>query len=137
MSAGTSTGSKHAKNEDQYLTQPSLGLFAVADGMSVTHGDVASAIATQMIQEYVGSGKSPGKSPEALLREAVLAANFTIHRYGSSDPKRMGMGTTVTAAMFSSSGLIVAHVGDSRCLRVRPTSVEHLTKDHRTGGEAS
>ena len=47
------------------------------------------------------------------------------------------MGTTVTAAMFSSSGLIVAHVGDSRCLRVRPTSVEQLTQDHRTGGEAS
>jgi PPM family protein phosphatase len=49
-----------------------------------------------------------------------------------TSPKHRGMGTTVVASCFSPrSGLMhVAHVGDSRCYRMRDGDFELLTQDH-------
>lgn len=130
MSKATSRGSKHETNEDQCFAFPETGLALVADGMSVNHGHVASAIAAQMIEEYVKRSVSDESARANLLKEAVLAANFAIHRYALANPVMMGMGTTVTLAQIFASRIFIAHVGDSRCLRIRPESVTQLTVDH-------
>lgn len=40
------------------------------------------------------------------------------------------MGTTIVAALFSDDRVIVAHVGDSRCYRLRRQQLIQLTEDH-------
>lgn len=50
------TGQKRPHNEDSAVTDTSLGLAVVADGMGgYKAGEVASAIAAQLIHDTVGS----------------------------------------------------------------------------------
>ena len=44
--------------------------------------------------------------------------------------KKHGIGTTIVAALFSDDRVIVAHVGDSRCYRLRRNQLIQLTEDH-------
>jgi protein phosphatase len=66
------------------------------------------------------------------LSSAVHKANRDVVEIARTSPKHRGMGTTVVAACFSPrSGLMhVAHVGDSRCYRLRAGDFELLTQDH-------
>lgn len=130
MSASSHTGRKHDKNEDRFIADAKRGLALVADGMSVGYGDYASSIAAQIVQEYVASGMAQKSNSQNLLREAVLAANFAIYRYTMANPATAGMGTTVTAALIRETDVVIAHVGDSRCLRIRPEGLVTLTQDH-------
>jgi len=66
------------------------------------------------------------------LSAAILKANRDIVEISRTSQAHRGMGTTVVATCFSPrSGLMhVAHVGDSRCYRLRGGHLELLTKDH-------
>jgi protein phosphatase len=66
------------------------------------------------------------------LSSAVHKANRDVVEIARTSPKHRGMGTTVVASCFSPrSGLMhVAHVGDSRCYRMRDGDFELLTQDH-------
>jgi protein phosphatase len=66
------------------------------------------------------------------LSSAVHKANRDVVEIAKTSPKHRGMGTTVVASCFSPrSGLMhVAHVGDSRCYRMRDGDLELLTQDH-------
>jgi protein phosphatase len=66
------------------------------------------------------------------LSSAVHKANRDVVEIARTSPKHRGMGTTVVASCFSPrSGLMhVAHVGDSRCYRMRNGDLELLTQDH-------
>jgi PPM family protein phosphatase len=66
------------------------------------------------------------------LSSAVHKANRDVVEIAKTSPKHRGMGTTVVATCFSPrSGLMhVAHVGDSRCYRMRDGDFELLTQDH-------
>jgi protein phosphatase len=66
------------------------------------------------------------------LSSAVHKANRDVVEIARTSPKHRGMGTTVVACCFSPrSGLMhVAHVGDSRCYRMRDGDFELLTQDH-------
>ena len=47
-------GRKRQRNEDSYVSNDAVGLYVVADGMGGhTHGDVASRIAVETIDEFV------------------------------------------------------------------------------------
>jgi protein phosphatase len=62
----------------------------------------------------------------------VHKANRDVVEISRTSPEHRGMGTTVVAACFSprSSLVHVAHVGDSRCYRLRGGHLEQLTQDH-------
>src|SRR5688572_24574078 len=66
------------------------------------------------------------------LVQSVEAANAAIHAEATKDPRYRGMGTTVVAARFSprKQRLYVAHVGDSRCYRLRDGRMVQVTVDH-------
>ncbi len=140
----TDIGRRRQHNEDVVLVREDLGLFVVADGAGGHNaGEVASALAARSMENYFGATiRATHELPEfnrlgmpngaRRLSAAVHKANRDVVEIARTSPKHRGMGTTVVATCFSPrSGLMhVAHVGDSRCYRMRDGDFELLTQDH-------
>jgi protein phosphatase len=127
---GSDLGLQRQGNEDNYFVRAPL--FVVADGMGgAQSGEVASEMAVEAFGPGIPDGDSPG---EALVR-IIETANQRIHERSRSETQRAGMGTTVTAAYVGESSVTIAHVGDSRCYRVRDGELERLTEDHSLVGD--
>lgn len=128
----TDVGIKRDANEDAVLTA-SIGeqyLLVVADGMGGhAAGDVASDIATTKIEEIVANSLPAEETEyEAILANAISAANKEIHAHAVDDPSLSGMGTTVVAAIIDGAEATVANVGDSRCYHI-DDNIEQVTVD--------
>jgi PPM family protein phosphatase len=113
-------------NQDSVYAGPRL--LAVADGMGgMAAGDVASNIvigAMAPLDEDV-----PGDSLVDALRNAVETANQHLRDTVDANPQLEGMGTTLTATLFSGSKLGMVHVGDSRAYLLRDGEFSQITKD--------
>jgi protein phosphatase len=142
-SAKSDTGLKRRHNEDRFVADPPLGLYAVCDGMGGGNaGEIASALAVKAIQEHlteaarnadlplIGPCDATVSAPANRLASALRAANDTVHRESWSRPDYAGMGTTVVAALFHEDVLAIAHVGDSRLYLIRNGTIQALTTDH-------
>ncbi len=141
---GTDVGRRRKHNEDAILVREDYGLFVVADGAGGhLSGEVASALACRSMENFFGATiRKTHDLPEydrlgisngaRRLSSAVHKANKDIFTVSKSRPEHRGMGTTIVAASFSprSSMIHVAHVGDSRCYRLRGGHLELLTQDH-------
>ena len=113
-------------NEDSYLERSPL--FAVADGMGGARaGEVASQLAVETVLRVYREDEG---EPLTALRDALLAANRTVHGESVQHPERDGMGTTCTAVVVREAEGWLAHVGDSRIYRIRAGGIEQLTDDH-------
>ncbi len=137
-------GPARAFNEDATLVRDDLGLFAVADGAGGKgKGDVASTLALRTIENYVGATvrrthERPDYdrlgNPEQARRlsRAVHQAHKNLRDAQQGSSERAGMATTVTALLLAprTGHLHIAHVGDSRCYRMRHGRMEALTEDH-------
>jgi PPM family protein phosphatase len=140
----TNVGRIRSNNEDAVLVRPDLLLYVVADGAGGhAAGEVASRLAVRSIENFFGATvRVTHEKPEfdrfgipsgaRRLSQAVLKANNDVIEIAKSSVPHRGMGTTVVAAGFSPrSGLLhVAHVGDSRCYRLRSGHLELMTQDH-------
>lgn len=145
----TDEGPGRTVNEDATLVREDLGLFAVADGAGGRgRGDVAANLALRTIENYVGSTVRRSHErpdfdllgvPEQARRlsAAVHQAHSNILEVLKQDPKRGGMATTVVAVLFAprTHQIHIAHVGDSRCYRMRHGRLELLTTDHTIANE--
>ena len=121
--ASTDTGQVRDGNEDSYLVDRRLDLFAVADGMGGHRaGEIASATALDGLKAAVDEG--------APVADAVGRANTAVWDKAAGDTDLAGMGTTLTAAIFDAGTLTIAHVGDSRAYLLRDDRLERLTTDH-------
>jgi protein phosphatase len=113
-------------NQDSVYAGPRL--LAVADGMGgMAAGDVASniVIATMApLDEDV-----PGNAMLDTLRGAVDLANQQIRDAVEANPAMEGMGTTLTAMLFSGSKMGMVHIGDSRAYILRDGEFAQVTKD--------
>ncbi len=140
VSAGKSDiGRIRANNEDSFLIEEALELYAVADGMGGhAGGGTASRMAVACVQQTVreaarkrtNTGSSHQLSAVQVLAQAFLEANRAVLEAASRDVSLRGMGTTMTALMLEASQVHIAHVGDSRAYRYRSGRLEQLTQDH-------
>ncbi len=127
-------GRERSENQDSVgYFQTSDGrwsLFLVCDGMGGhAGGQRASQLAVEVIGRAFGQLVETRGIGEALER-AIVAANTAIFNEASENPTLKGMGTTCVAVVTGGGEALFAHVGDSRIYRIRPRSVEQLTKDH-------
>jgi protein phosphatase len=125
----TDVGKKRDHNEDRYLLDTEMKLFAVADGMGGHKGgEVASALAVESLDGYVRDHAA--EDPVRAIVGAVRAANTRVHDVGVADPDLHGMGTTTSSILIRDDKAYVAHVGDSRVYLVRHGAITQLTDDH-------
>src|SRR6202012_4914342 len=71
----------------------------------------------------------PGEMLNA-LDHAVRRANTTLRDIVAANPALAGMGTTLTALLWSGSQLGLVHIGDSRAYLVRAGELFQITQDH-------
>lgn len=130
-------GRRRETNEDEFLIEPAIRLYAVADGMGGhAAGEVASRIAVDALREALrrnGGGKgSYFEIDEATrhLQAAVHEANVRICDTVSADAELRGMGTTLVALLMLEHRAVIGHVGDSRAYLLRAGRLSRLTSDH-------
>ncbi len=144
LSAGrTDTGKTRKNNEDSYLVDDGMGLYAVADGIGGHEGgEVASRMAIEDLSRAVREhssrkDKTPahgisaeGHTAGAMLSRAFTLANTLIRRAADGNPALLHMGTTMTALLFRETTAVLAHVGDSRAYQLRAGVLTQVTDDH-------
>ncbi len=145
IAAGLSdVGLQREHNEDSFCILPEFELYIVADGMGGHKaGDVASKMATHAIAAFFQATASEDATwpfhfdphlsvEENRLITGIKVANKKIFEASARHTDVQGMGTTVVGALFSRehNKIYVAHVGDSRCYRIRDGEIALLTRDH-------
>jgi serine/threonine protein phosphatase PrpC len=140
--AKTDVGMKRTHNEDYFSLIEDEQLFLVADGMGGhASGEVASKMAAEAIQEFFARTKDdeatwPYKMDRHLsyienrLVVGIKLANQRIYEAALNDLRFKGMGTTIVGGQIVGDKLYIAHVGDSRCYRVRSGEIAQMTRDH-------
>jgi protein phosphatase len=138
----TDRGLVRGKNEDSIGFDSDLGLVVLADGMGGHRGgEIASSMTVEaVISELqqslpkIAAGEidqSSGFSMESIcVQDAVVAANQLVYKTAETNPQHKGMGTTIVVLQFYNNSFSLAHIGDSRCYRLRADRFEQITKDH-------
>ena len=105
---------------------PSALLAVLADGMG---GHVGGAKASQLVcEQAIESFRSSTGETPARLTQALIAANKAIARTVDEDPALSGMGSTMIAAVFDSTGLEWVSVGDSPLYLFRHSKITLLDR---------
>lgn len=133
----TSPGLVRENNEDAVSFDAASRLCVLADGMGgYNAGEIASGMAVAFIKSEMGrwlsqAGKyANGKEVRRALEICVENANHSIFNAANANPPYAGMGTTLVVGVFQQDRLILGHIGDSRCYRLRCGELQQMTKDH-------
>lgn len=125
-------------NEDSALTgviNDQLSFAIVADGMGGHQaGDVASQVAVEafkrVLEQHIDIVNWTAEDAKRLMRIAIRQANDEIYSLAKHMTQYHNMGTTIVAALFINTIVIIGHVGDSRAYRINHEQMEQLTEDH-------
>ncbi len=124
--AASDVGRSRKKNDDSGYAGPHL--LMIADGMGgAPAGDLASAVAVQSLRSL---DAPPPDDLLETLAQALRRANDRLAELIDNDPAVVGMGTTVTAALFDGHRIGMCHLGDSRGYLWRKGKLLPLTHDH-------
>jgi protein phosphatase len=134
----THPGRSRNNNEDSVTFDDATGVAVLADGMGgYNAGEIASSMATALIKTELTQWLSKASGEQASTREVRRAlvtsvdnANHSIYTAARANPAYSGMGTTLVAGVFHGGKLVLGHVGDSRCYRLRGDQFAQVTKDH-------
>jgi serine/threonine protein phosphatase PrpC len=114
-------------NEDSAYAGPHL--LAIADGMGGhAAGEVASSVAISALAGL--DDDLPVDRLLGALAAAVAQASTTLHEMSIEDPSVEGMGTTLTALLWSAGTIAICHIGDSRAYLLRDGDFHQITRDH-------
>lgn len=135
--AKTDTGRARQNNEDSIAVDEGTHLAVLADGMGgYNAGEIASGMATAFIKSEmsrwlteVGS-VARAKEVRRALELCVDSANLSIFNSANANAHYAGMGTTLVVGVFRDDALVLGHIGDSRCYRMRAGKLEQISRDH-------
>jgi serine/threonine protein phosphatase PrpC len=127
FAAGSHKGMIREGNEDSGYAGPRL--LAVADGMGgQAAGEVASSEVLSTMVEL--DEDVPGTDPLTALSAAADRANERLRLLVEGDPALEGMGTTLTALLWTGQRAGLIHIGDSRAYLLRDGALSQITQDH-------
>lgn len=135
--AKTDPGRCRENNEDSVAFDEQALVAVLADGMGgYNAGEIASGMATAFIKAELSRWLSEAGA-NAQIRDIRRAmeicvdnANIAIYNSANANPSFAGMGTTLVLGVIKDGRLLVGHIGDSRCYRLRQGRMEQITKDH-------
>ena len=121
------------------VTEPSLGLFIVADGMGGHEGgEVASKLTVQtivrdlvrdvLVRRFSTEEQMPAETIHTCLTEAINNANEQV--YHLAQKRANDMGCTLTMALVMDGRAYIANVGDSRTYIRAQEGLKQITTDH-------
>ena len=135
--AQTDPGLVRDNNEDAIVVDEDNQLLVLADGMGgYNAGEVASAMATTFIKTELGrwmaegGNEASGRELKRAMEICIDNANRSILNAGNVNPTYAGMGSTMVMGLSIGSRVMVGHVGDSRCYRLRGETLQQVTRDH-------
>lgn len=135
--AQTDPGRARDNNEDSVAFEEGARVAVLADGMGgYNAGEIASGMATAFIKSelsrwLVEAGPTAqAKEVRRAMEICVDNANLAIFNSANSNAAYAGMGTTLVVGVFRDDRLLLGHIGDSRCYRLRSGSLSQITKDH-------
>jgi protein phosphatase len=133
----TDTGRARSNNEDSVAVDEAMRLAVLADGMGgYNAGEIASGMATAFIKSEMSrwlqevGAVARSREVRRAMEICVDSANLSIFNAANSNAHYAGMGTTLVVGVFREDGLVLGHIGDSRCYRWRAGLLAQITKDH-------
>jgi protein phosphatase len=134
----TDSGRVRHENQDVfkifYDDEKDVAVLVLCDGMGGARaGNVASAIAAETFMHHMGKYIEDVGSIDdtaAKISNAVLAANKAVFEKSAREDEYAGMGTTLTAAILTPDGVVIANVGDSRAYHATMSRITQVTRDH-------
>lgn len=131
-------GKVRRENQDSYAFNVSgskkCGFAIVCDGMGgAAAGNIASRIALEEFKKQIENSEYKAASEEqlkSLLDTAANSANLAVYEHAGRDRKLHGMGTTLVAAVISSSRIGIINIGDSRAYKISGEGIVRITRDH-------
>ena len=136
----TDPGKKRKHNEDAIAINANVGIAILADGMGGRNaGEVASALAvtttmnlleTAMLDFTAKKDNQDSEKLAVILQNTFITTHQTVARIASSQPRYLGMGTTLIVLLIVNNTLAIAHVGDSRAYQFRENKLKQITTDH-------
>lgn len=133
----TDPGRARDNNEDSVAFDEITSTVVLADGMGgYNAGEIASGMATAFIKSELSrwlseaGGSATSREVRRAMEICVDNANRSIFNAANSNAHYAGMGTTLVVGVFQDDKLILGHIGDSRCYRLRSQTIEQITKDH-------
>ncbi|AUG75464.1 hypothetical protein CFP65_0501 [Kitasatospora sp. MMS16-BH015] len=125
--ARSDAGLVRERNDDTAYADARL--IAVADGMGAEGGgDRAGAVAIEALKR-LADGLPAGDLLNALA-EAVTRADAQVRSLAEAEPGLPGLGTTLTAMLWTGSQLALVHIGDTRAYLLRAGELYQITHDH-------
>jgi PPM family protein phosphatase len=139
-SAAVSDRGGRSDNQDAFLVEDELGVYAVADGVGGHQaGDVAAATAVNVLRDIIALWRHDGtglrEKAWSVLHRAIESACATIHRNAIESSNLAGMSTTLTAVLIDGDRAVMGHVGDSRLYLLRDGTLEQISSDHTLAAE--
>lgn len=131
--AQTDVGHARSENEDSFLCNDSLKLYAVADGIG---GLPAGGQASEMTVAVLEQSFMERQAGEPIDYQRVIEEiNQKVLLLGRVLSPQYGIGSTLTFAHLTGVKLNIGHVGDSCALRLRSKKLDQLTTDHTVENE--
>ena len=127
--AATDVGRARNNNQDAFLEQAEIGLWAVADGLG---GHRDGQVASRMVCDAL-AGLVPGSSFDTTIetaRERIHEVNEHLLRTSTRAAVTDRSASTVVVLLVRGPRCAILWAGDSRVYRWRTGRLERLTRDH-------
>lgn len=135
--AQTDPGRTRENNEDAVVFDNATHMGVLADGMGgYNAGEIASGMATAFIKSelarwlFEAGQQAQTREVRRAIEICVDNANRSIFNAANANSQYAGMGTTLVVGVFQGARLMLGHIGDSRCYRLRGGELLQITKDH-------
>ncbi|MDT6980797.1 Stp1/IreP family PP2C-type Ser/Thr phosphatase [Levilactobacillus zymae] len=131
----TAIGEQRADNEDYvdvFTNRAGQHLAILADGIGGHQGgDVASAMAVSHLgHKFEATSWKTAADARAWISGQITVENRSIIEKSNQFADLNGMGTTLVAAVYFTTEVVIANIGDSRAYLLRDHKLRQLTEDH-------
>lgn len=118
-------------NEDRFLIDDSLGIYAVADGLGgLPGGEIASDHVITSLEQFFHTHQASFQATPEQWQTLWQHLNQQLRTHALDQGFAYPIGTTLSLLYFRERKVWWSHLGDTRIYRLRNQQIEQLTRDH-------